>query len=159
MEDAKKRNQTSLSSYEFQAESMSVQDALIVLAIRLIGGDIRQNPSAKQHIIALARATPLFLVEDYGQTEKRINRFVNWAGSATMDDLFNRALEKLKGEYRREALQWAAVNAVAQQLTDEMGAMLHHIGNALDYNASEVEASLAQARENATEGPDYSDPV
>ncbi|MGD9330621.1 MAG: hypothetical protein PVJ53_04875 [Desulfobacterales bacterium] len=156
MKDAKHKHQTDLSSYEFQAESMSVQDALIVLAIRLMGSNIRQNPSAKQHIIALARATPRFIVEDYKQTEKRINRFVNWAGSSTMDDLFNRALEKLSGDYRHEALQWASVNAVAQQLSDEMGAMLHHIGNALGYRASEVEASLAQAREKATGDTDFS---
>jgi hypothetical protein len=150
MED-KRKNQTTLSSYEFQAESMSVQDALIVLAIRLMGGDIRRNPSAQKHIVALARAMPLFLMEDYEQTQGRINRFVNWAGTTAMDDLFARALDKLRGAYRREALEWSAVNAVTQHPTDEMGAMLHHIGEALGFSSSEVEASLTQAQRKPIE--------
>jgi hypothetical protein len=134
------------SSDERRREPLSVQDALIVLAVRLMGRDIRHNPSARQHIIALARAAPLFRAEDYGQTEGRINRFVNRAGTKVMDDLFAQALNRLRADYRREALAWSAVNAVTQQLTDEMGAMLHHIGSALGFTASEVEASLAKAR-------------
>jgi hypothetical protein len=147
-----------LSTYEFQAASMSVQDALIVLAIRLMGGDIRRSPSSRQHIIALARGTPLFLMEDYHQTRDRVNRFINWAGTPTMDDLFAHALGQLRGAYRREALEWSAINTVVQQATDEKVAMLHHIGKALGFSAAEVEERFAQARRkpagkpNADEG-------
>ena len=145
-----------LSSYEFEARSLSLQDALMILAIRIVGDEIRRSPSARQHILALARATPLFLVEDYAQTEKRFNGFVNWAGTTTMDDLFSRALEKLRGAYRREALDWSAINAVTQQPTEEMVAMLHHIGDALGFSASEVEKSLSQAQRRPSEksGPE-----
>lgn len=126
-------------------DTMAVQDALIILAIRMMGGDIRQNPSARQHIIALARATPLFFEEDYDQTQGRLNRFTDRAGTAAMDDLFARALDRLKGSHRREALAWSAINAVIQHPSDEKSAMLHHIGKALGFAASEVAESLAQA--------------
>ena len=146
MEDSAPKEGTPSPAYEFQAASMSVQDALIVLAIRLVGGDIRRNPSARQHIIALARATPLFLMEDYGQTQDRVNRFINWAGTTTMDDLFAHALDQLRCSHRREALEWSAANAVIQQPMDEKIAMLHHIGKALGFSASEVKESAAQAQ-------------
>ena len=142
-----------LSTYEFQAASMSVQDALIVLAIRLMGGDIRRSPSARQHIIALARATPLFLMEDYYRTRDRVNRFINWAGTPTMDDLFTHALGQLQDSYRREALEWSAINAVVQQATDEKVALLHHIGKALGFSAAEVEERIAQARQKPAGHP------
>jgi hypothetical protein len=146
MEDSAPKEDTPRSTYEFQAGSMSVQDALLVLAIRLVGGDIRRNPSARQHIMALARATPFFLMEDYRQTQDRLNRFINWAGTTTMDDLFAHALNQLQGVYRREALEWSAANAVIQQPMDEKVAMLHHIGEALGFSASEVKESVAQAQ-------------
>lgn len=150
------KKKSCLSSYEFEAGSLSVQDALIILAIRIVGDEIRRSPSARQHILALARATPLFRMEDYAETEGRFNRFVNWAGTTTMDDLFIRALEKLRGAYRGEALAWSAINAVTQQPTEEMAAMLHHIGDALDFSASEVETMLSQAQRKPFEkgGPD-----
>jgi hypothetical protein len=147
MTERARKKDTPLSSYEFQAASMSVQDALIVLAIRLMGGDIRRSPSSRQHIIALARATPLFLIEDYHRTRDRVDRFINWAGTSTMDDLFAHALGQLQGSYRREALEWSAINAVVQQATDEKVAMLHHIGKALGFSAAEVEERFAQARQ------------
>jgi hypothetical protein len=146
MTERARKKDTPLSSYEFQAASMSVQDALIVLAIRLMGRDIRRSPSSRQHIIALARATPLFLMEDYHRTRDRVNRFINWAGTTTMDDLFGHALGQLQGSYRREALEWAAINAVVQQATDEKVAMLHHIGKALGFSAAEVKERFAQAQ-------------
>jgi hypothetical protein len=146
MEDSAPKEGTPPSSYAFQAASMSVQDALIILAIRLMGGDIRQNPSARRHIIALARATSLFLMEDYHQTEGRIDHFINWAGTTVMDDLFTHALDQLQGPYRRKALEWSAINAVIQQPSDEKIAMLHHIGEALGYSASEVKESVAQVQ-------------
>jgi len=151
MEAPHHKDSTPLSSYEFQLGSLSIQDALIILAIRLVGGSIRRNPSAQQHIVALARAMPLFTMEDYEQTQGRINRFINWAGTDSMDDLYAKALEKVKGAYRDDALQWSAANAVTQQLTDERGAVLHHIGKALGFTASEVEASLVQARRHPRE--------
>lgn len=150
MAERNNKVQTPLSSHEFQAEAMSVQDALIVLAIRLMGDTLRKNPPARQHIFALARSTPLFMMEDYKVTEGRINRFVNWAGTPAMDELFAHALKKLGGPYRRDALEWAAANAVAQQYTDEMNAMLHHIGKALSFTATEVEVGLRQARDLST---------
>ena len=146
MEAPSHKDSPPLSSYEFQPGDLSVQDALIILAVRLVGGGIRRNPSAQQHIVALARAAPLFAMEDYEQTQERINRFANWAGTESVDELYYKALDKLKGAYRKEAIGWLAANAVTQQLTDERGAVLHHIGKALGFTASEVEASLAQAR-------------
>ena len=89
--------------------SLSVQDALVVVAIRLIGSDIRRNPSARRHIIALARSTPLLMDDDYGATERRIKQLAGLAGTAEMNDLFARALERLRDGYRKEALRWAAV--------------------------------------------------
>jgi hypothetical protein len=146
MEDSSPKKSTPPSTYEFKAEAMSVQDALIVLAIRLMGGEIRRNPAARQHIIALARATPLFMMEDYRQTQDRVNRFINWAGTTTMDDLFAHALNQLQGSYRREALEWSAANAVIQQPTGEKIPMLHHIGEAFGFSASEVKESVAQVQ-------------
>ncbi len=134
------------SSCQSREGFLSVQDALIVLAIRMIGGDIRRNPSARQHIIALARATPLFLMEDYDETKGRLDGFLSRAGTTAMDDIFARALDRLKGACRREALAWSASNAVIQQPTDEKSAMLYHIGKALGFSISEVEESLVQAR-------------
>ena len=125
---------------------MSVQDALIVLAIRLMGGDIRRNPSARRHIIALARATPLFLMEDYRQTQGRVDHFINWAGTTIMDDLFAHALDQLRGPYRLEALEWSAINAVIQQPSDEKTAIVHHIGEALGFSALEVKECVAQVQ-------------
>lgn len=151
MENNRRRESPCPGSYEFEAGPLSVQDALIILAVRIKGQQLRRNPSAQQHIVALARATPLFLVEDYEQTEERINRFVNWAGTTTMDDLFDRALQILRGDRRRDALVWAAVNAAGQQTTDEMVAMLHHIGDALGFSASEVEDHLSQAQRKPAE--------
>jgi len=150
------KEKTSLSSYEFEAGPLSVQDALMILAIRIVGDGIRRRPPAQQHILALARAASLFRMEDYAHTKGRFNRFVNWAGTATMDDLFSRALEKLRGVYRHEALEWSAINAVTQQLTEEMTAMLHHIGEALGFSASEVEKCLSRVQRKPSEksGPD-----
>lgn len=150
MEKVSKKEKKSMSSYEFEAASMSVQDALIVLAIRLMGDALRENSPAQQHIIALARLTPLFTTEDYKSTEDRINRFVNWVGMPVMDDLFAEALKILRGPYRRDALVWVAVNAVAQQGNDEMTAMLHHIGKALGFSSTEVETALRQAHDHST---------
>jgi hypothetical protein len=45
----------------------------------------------------------------------------------------------------------SAVNAVIQQPTDEMGAMLHHIGEALGFSSSEVEIRFTQARRKPIE--------
>jgi hypothetical protein len=157
MENSSRNEKAPMSSYEFEGASLSVQDALIVLAIRLMGDAIRENPPARQHIIALARSTPLFSTEDYKSTEERINRFVNWAGMPVMDDLFAEALEVLRGPYRRDALAWVAVNAVAQQGDDEMNAMLHHIGKALGFSATEVETGLRQARDCSTADGAYPD--
>lgn len=140
------------SSYDFQSASMAVQDALVVLAVRLVGADLRRNQSARQQIIALARAAPLFRMESYDQTERRINRYVNWAGTPVMDELFPRALDILRGNFRGDALEWAAVNAVSQQLTDEMNALLHHIGKALGFKAAEVETAVKRALSQASDG-------
>lgn len=128
---------------------MTVQDALLVVAIRLIGSDIRRNPSARRHILALARSTPLLMDEDYGANEARLRQLVAWAGTARMNDLFAAALDLLRKDCRREALRWASENAAAQQQTDETTAMLYHIGKALGFKAAEVEASLAQAVERS----------
>jgi hypothetical protein len=132
------------------AETLSIRDALLVVAIRLIGSDIRRNPSARRHILALARSTPLLMDEDYGATEARLTQLVAWAGTARMDDLFTSALDLLREKGRREALRWAAENAAAQQQTDETTAMLYHIGKALGFAAAEVESSLAQAVERSS---------
>ena len=152
MEDPKPRTSGSPASADRAATALSVRDALVVLAIRMMGGDLRANPSARQHIVALARATPLLMDEPYGTSEERIMRFVATAGTAAMDDLFAEALALLRQDHREAALQWAAVNAVAQHQTDEMNAMLYHIGKALDFSASEVEAALQQAQRQST-GP------
>ena len=140
-----------LFSYELEAGPMSVQDAMLILAIRIVVDEIRRSPPAQQHILALARAASLFRMEDYAHTKGRFNRFVNWAGTATMDNLFHQALEKLRGVYRHEALEWSAINAVTQQLTEEMTAMLHHIGGALGFSASEVEKCLSRAQHKPSE--------
>jgi len=145
MEDSAPKDGTPQFPCASPTDALAVQDALIILAIRMMGGDIRRNPSARQHIIALARATPLFLTEDYEQTRGRLNRFAGRAGTADMDDLFACALDRLKGSHRREALAWSAINAVIQHPSDEKSAMLHHIGKALGFSASEVAESLARA--------------
>jgi hypothetical protein len=85
-------------------------------------------------------------MEDLGQTEGRINRFANWAGSSAMDELFPEALRKLKGEYRRHALTWTVTSALNQGPSDEGSAMLHHIGRALEFSADEVDSELEKAR-------------
>ena len=152
MEDPKRRASGSSASAGRAPGDLSVRDALVVLAIRMMGGDLRDNPSARQHIVALARATPLLMDEPYGASEERIMRFVASAGTAAMDDLFAQALAMLRQDHREAALQWAAANAVAQHQTDEMNAMLYHIGKALDFTASEVETALQQAQRQST-GP------
>ena len=151
MDDTSRKTPLS-SSFGKTADAMPVQDALVILAIRLVGSGIRRDPSLRQHIIALARSTPVFLSEDYATTEGRINRFAAWAGKAAMNDLFARALDILRGGHRQEALAWAALNAVAQQPADEMSAMLHHIGKALGFTAAEVEVSLKRALSHAADG-------
>ena len=140
------KNQAPFSSHEFQSDALSIQDALIVLAIRMTGEEISRNPSAKQQIVALARTSPLFAMEVYETTEGRINRFVNWAGSPAMDELFPQALDILNGDYRSQALAWAAANVLSQQRSDEGSAMLHHIAQALGFSAEEVEAQLEKTR-------------
>jgi hypothetical protein len=150
MNDAKHSAAGSKTSPARETPSLSVRDALVVLAIRLMGGDLRNNPSARQHIVALARATPLLMNEPYDASEKRIMRFVETAGTSAMDDLFAEALALLRQDHREEALQWAAANAVAQHQTDEMNAMLYHIGKALGFTAKEVEAVLQQTLRQST---------
>jgi hypothetical protein len=146
MQDKFAKDPPPFSSHEFQPDALSIQDALIVLAIRMTGEEISMNPSAKQQLVALARTSPLFALEDYETTEGRINRFVNWAGSPAMDELFPRALDILQGGQRRPALAWAAANALSQQRSDESIALLHHIGQALGFSAEEVEAQLEKNR-------------
>lgn len=145
MTDEHRKEAPSAPRHSMAPEALTVQDALLVLAIRLIGSEVRSNSSARRHIIALARSTPLLMGEAYGETEKRLKTLSNWAGTAVMDELFARALAILRSDYRREALAWASVNAVAQQETAETNALLYHIGKALGFTPSEVEASLVQA--------------
>jgi len=146
MEDSAPKEDPPRASCNSSTDAMAVQDALIILAIRMMGGDIRQNPSARQHIIALARATPLFLTEDYARTRRRLDRFAGRAGTTDMDDLFACALDRLKGVHRAEALEWSANNAIIQHPSDEKSAMLYHIGKALGFSATEVAESLARAQ-------------
>jgi hypothetical protein len=152
MADFEKNGPALPSSHDLPVETMSVQDAFVVLAVRLIGSTIRNDPSARQHIMALARGTQLFRMENYNETGRRLNRFVIWAGTPAMDDLFARALDILRTRYRAEALRWVAANAVSQQLSDEMTAMLHHIGKALGFTVNEVEAALKRALSQASDG-------
>jgi len=151
-EDARRNGKTPAWPYDFDAASMTVQDALIVLAVGLMGDALRENPPAQQHIIALARSTSHFMMEDYKDTEDRINRFVNWAGLPVMDDLFAEALKIIGGPYRRDALAWASANAVAQQDNDERNAVVHHIGQTLGFSSTEVETGLKRARDQSTAG-------
>lgn len=134
-------------------QSLSTRDAFVVLAIRLMGGDVRNNPSARQHIVALSRANPFFRDEAYAASEDRVLRFASWAGSTAMDGLFARSLDLLRRKRSQEALQWAADNAVAQQQTDEMNAMLHHVGKGLGFTPSEVEDALGRALRHSAGGP------
>jgi hypothetical protein len=145
MSDDPRKKDGLASNHPLAADGLTVEDAFLVLAIRLIGSEVRRNSSARQHIIALARATPPLMTEDYGATKARLRQLAEWAGTAVMDELFARALEMLRDGYRRETLAWAAGNAVAQQETDETNALLYHIGKALGFTPSEVEASRARA--------------
>jgi hypothetical protein len=146
MENHIEDDQAPFSSYEFQPDAISIQDALIILSIRAVGGNLHHDPSLKQQILAQARKSPLFEMEDFEQTEGRLTRFANWAGSPAMETLFPEALRKLQGEYRRPALTWTVANALNQGLSDESQAILHHIGQALGFSADEVESELERMR-------------
>jgi hypothetical protein len=151
MEEQKDGAHQEFATYEFQTDELSVQDAMIVLAVRMMGEEIKHNPSAKQNVIALARSSPLFTMEDYEETEGRISRFVNWAGSAAMDELFPQALRTLKGDYRRQALAWATANAISQQASDEKIAFLHRIGQDLGFTAAEIKAEMERCIASRTQ--------
>ena len=151
MEKKRDKDESQITTYEFQPEELTVQNAMIVLALRVLGAEIRQNPSAVKHILALARSSPFFTMEDYEQTETRINRLVNWAGSGAMDELFPQALRTLKSEYRRQALAWVAANAVSQQASDEKTAIVHHIGQDLGFTAAEINAEIERCVKSRTQ--------
>ena len=151
MEETPDKEPSPMTSYEFQPDELTVQDAMIVLAIWIMGAEIKNDPSAKQHVLALARSSPLFTMEAYEQTEGRVNRFVNWAGSAAMDELFPQALRTLKRAYRRQALAWVAANAHSQQPSEENTAKVHHIGHALDFSGAEINAEIERCVASRTQ--------
>jgi hypothetical protein len=131
-----------LSSFEFQAEAIDIQDALIILAIRLMGEHLQHSAAIQDHVMDVARETPHFSMEARDKTRKRLNKYLNWKESMVMELLFVQALETLECNYRHDALKWVTEIALGRPPTKRLVTVVHQIATTLGFSAAEVSDSL-----------------
>jgi hypothetical protein len=134
-------NQKDLTAFEPKLlEDLTIQDVLIISALYAVQADTEKCKQVK----IMAQAHPLF-AEKPEDTAARVNKFTNWMQAKHPLKAVQAAANDLKPEHRKQAFEFAAAAALADNgLTEKKKNILQTLATNLAIDNEFVGRKLAE---------------